>query len=83
MINLGHLRVEQTIDLLRDHFYWPGMLPMENIDTYQTCQTLWDDGKDIKILVLQHCQKKHLAHNIDATYLMELVHMDYLTVKAM
>ena len=21
--DLGHLRIEQTIDLLRDHFYWP------------------------------------------------------------
>ena len=24
--DLGHLRIEQMIDLLRDHFYWPGML---------------------------------------------------------
>ena len=24
--DLGHLRIEWTIDLLRDHFYWPGML---------------------------------------------------------
>ena len=24
--DLGHLGIEQTIDLLRDHFYWPGML---------------------------------------------------------
>ena len=24
--DLGHLRVEWTIDLLRDHFYWPGMI---------------------------------------------------------
>ena len=24
--DLGHLRMEQTIDLLRDHFYWPRML---------------------------------------------------------
>ena len=23
--DLGHLRVERTIDLLRDHFYWSGM----------------------------------------------------------
>ena len=23
---LGHLRIERTIDLLRHHFYWPGML---------------------------------------------------------
>ena len=23
--DLGHLRVEWTIDLLRDHFYWPEM----------------------------------------------------------
>ena len=24
--NLGHLRIEKTMDLFRDHFYWPGML---------------------------------------------------------
>ena len=24
--DLGHLRMEQTIDLLRDHLYWPGMI---------------------------------------------------------
>ena len=24
--DLGHLRIEWTIDLLRDCFYWPGML---------------------------------------------------------
>ena len=24
--DLGHLRIEWTIDLLRDHFYWPGMM---------------------------------------------------------
>ena len=24
--DLGHLRIEQMIDLLRDHFYWPRML---------------------------------------------------------
>ena len=23
--DLGHLRVERTIDILRDYFYWPGM----------------------------------------------------------
>ena len=25
-IDLGPLRIEQTIDLLREHFYWPRML---------------------------------------------------------
>ena len=24
--DLGHFRVDPRIDLLRDHFYWPGML---------------------------------------------------------
>ena len=24
--DLGHLRIERTIDLLRDQFYWPGMM---------------------------------------------------------
>ena len=24
--DLGHLKIEQIIGFLRDHFYWPGML---------------------------------------------------------
>ena len=24
--DLGHLGIDQTIDLLRDQFYWPGMM---------------------------------------------------------
>ena len=68
---MGHLGVEWTIDLLRDQFYWPGMLT--------------DMTKHVK-----HCERclkfkalleKAPMENIDATYLMELVHMEYLTVE--
>ena len=70
--DLAHLRIERTINLLRDHFYWPGMLN--------------DTTKHVK-----HCERclkfkalleKASMENIDATYPMELVHMDYLTVEA-
>ena len=37
--DLGHLGIEWTIDLLRDHFYWPGM--MENMTIhYHTMQEM-------------------------------------------
>ena len=64
--DLGHLGMEQTIDLLRDCFYWPGML----IDTIKQC------------LGFKALPEKALMENIDATYPMELVHMDYLTIEA-
>ena len=70
--DLGHLRIEWTIDLLRDHFYWPGMLT--------------DTTKHIKqckrCLKFKALPEKHLMENIVATYPMELVHMDYLTTEA-
>ena len=37
--DLHHLRIEQTIVLLRDHFYWPGMLAgtAEHIKQCERC----------------------------------------------
>ena len=70
--DLGDLGVKRSIDLLRDHFYWPRML------TYMT--------KHVK-----HCERcfkfkallqKAPLKRLDVTYMMELVHMDYLTVEA-
>ena len=49
--DLGHIRIEQMIDLLRDHFYWPGMLndTTKHIKNYvKDVQNLW------------HYLKKHL-----------------------
>ena len=30
--DLGHLGVERTLDLLRDQFYWPGMMEDMQLD---------------------------------------------------
>ena len=42
--DLDHCRIEWTIDLLRDQFYWPGM-------DYLTIEVN-EDGKDVHILVI-------------------------------
>ena len=70
--DLGHPGVERTIDLLRDHFYWPGMFTdtIKHIKHHERC------------LKFKALPEKAPMENIDATYLMELVHMDYMTVEA-
>ena len=65
--DLGHLGIEWTIDLLRDQFYWPGM--MENtIRHIKQCKTC---------LRFKVVPDKASMENVDAIYPMELVHMDY------
>ena len=70
--DLGHLRIEWTIDLLRDHFYCPGMLT-DMTKYIKQCK---------KCLKFKDLPQKAPVENIDATYSMELVHMDYLTIEA-
>ena len=70
--DLGHLRVERTIELLRDHFYWPGMIDDMNRHIKQ-CE---------RCLRFKALPEKAPMENIDATYPMKLVHMDYLTIEA-
>ena len=70
--DLGHLGVGRTTDLLRDHFYWPGMFT-DIIKHVKHCK---------RCLRFKPLPEKTPMENIDATYLMELVHMDYLTVEA-
>ena len=70
--DLGPLGIEQTIDLLRDHFYWPGM--MEDMTRHiKQCK---------RCLRFKALPDKAPMENVDATYPMELVHMDYLMVEA-
>ena len=69
--DLGDLRIEQTIDLLRDCFYWPGMLP-DTTKHIKQCE---------KFLKFKALPEKTPTEKIDATYPMELVHMDYLTIE--
>ena len=70
--DLGHLGMEWTIDLLRDCFYWPGML--NNVTRHiKQCE---------RCLRFKTLPEKAPMENIDTTYPMELVHMDYLTIEA-
>ena len=68
--DLGHLRIEQTIDLLRDHFYWPRMLN-DTTKHIKQCE---------RCLKFMASPEKAPMESIDAIYPMELVHMDYLTI---
>ena len=70
--DLGHLRIQQMIDLLRDHLYWPRMLNdmTRHIKQCEIC------------LQFKALPEKAPMENIDATYPMELIHMDYLTIEA-
>ena len=66
--DLGHLRIDWTIDLLRDHFYWSIMLndTTKHIKQCERC---------LKFKVLPE------KSTYDAIYPVELVHMDYLTMR--
>ena len=70
--DLGHLRVEWTIDLLRDHFYWPGMINdvTRHIKQCERC------------LIFKALPKKAPMESTDASYPIKLVHMDYLMIEA-
>ena len=70
--DLGHLRIEWTIDILRDHFYWPGMMEdiTRHIKQFKRC------------LRFKAVPDKAPMENVDATYPMELVHIDYLMIEA-
>ena len=58
-----NLRIDWTMDLLRDHFYWPGMLNSvtHHINQCERC------------LRFKALPEKAPRENIDATYPMELV----------
>ena len=70
--DLGRLEVESILDLLRDQFYWPGM--MEDATRHiRQCE---------RCLRFKASPNRPPMKNVEATYPMELVHMDYLTIEA-
>ena len=70
--DLGHLGIERTLDLLRDQFYWPNM--MEDTTRHITqCE---------RCLQFKASSDRAPMENVNTTYPMELVHMDYLTIEA-
>ena len=69
---LGNLGIERTLDLLRDQFYWPGMT--EDVTRHiRQCE---------RCLRFKTSPNRAHMENVEATYPMELVHMDYLTIEA-
>ena len=70
--DLGHLRIEWMIDLLRNYFYWPRMLNDMSRHVKQCDRCLKFKALPAKVPM----------ENINATYPMELIHMDYLTIEA-
>ena len=70
--DLGHLGIERTLYLLRDQFYWPGMT--EDMTRHiRQCE---------RCLQFKASPNRAPMKNVNATYLMELVHMDYLMIEA-
>ena len=69
--DLGHLKIEQMIDLLQDCFCWSRMLSntTKHIKQCERC------------LKFKALPEKAPMENIYVTYQMELVHMDYLTIE--
>ena len=70
--NMEHLGIKCTTSLLRDRFYWPSMT--EDIERHvKTCP---------RCLRFKTQPEKAELNPIIATRLLELVHIDYLTIKA-
>ena len=70
--DLGHLGIEWTIDLLRAWFYWPRII--EDMTRHiKQCE---------RCLRFKAAPDKAPIENVDVTYPMELVHMDYLMNEA-
>ena len=69
--DLGHLGIERTLDLLRDQFYWPSMTE-DMTRCIMQCE---------RCLQFKASPNRAPMKNVDATYPMELVHMDYLMIE--
>ena len=70
--DLAQLGLERTLDLLRDQFYWPGVTEDATRHIRQ-CE---------RCLQFKASPDRAPMENVNATYPMELVYMDYLTIEA-
>ena len=69
--DLGHLGEERTLDVLRDQFYWSGMI--EDVTRHiRKCE---------RCLRFKASPNRAPMENVKATYPTELVHIDYLTIE--
>ena len=70
--DLGHLGIDRTLDLLRDQFYLPDRI--EDMTRHiRQCE---------RCLRFKASPKRPPMENVEATYPMELVHMDYFMIEA-
>ena len=69
---MGHLGIERTLSLLRDHFYWPNVA--QNVETYvKSCP---------RCLRFKRLPERATLNPIDAMRPLKLIHIDYLTIEA-
>ena len=69
--DVGNLGLKKMLDILSDRFCWPNM---EAIATYNVCTCEW-------CLKLKSKPDKVELYQLLATYPLELVHMDFLTIE--
>ena len=69
--DVGHLGLERSLDLLKDKFYWARMAT--DMNHIQTCE---------RCLCFKSKPQKTELYPITATYPLELIHMDFLTIKS-
>ena len=71
MMIYGHLGMERTLRLLQERFFWPKMA--ENVHTHKhTCE---------RCLRFKQPQERAEIQPILVSYLMELIHLDFLTLE--
>ena len=70
--DIGHLGCEQSLSLLKDHFYWPNM--NEEVTKYmQNCRRcLWFKAKP----------QRASLNPINVTHPLEVIHVHYLTIES-
>ena len=68
---IGHLGQDRVLELLRDRFYWPGML-MDVASYINSCPRYIRRKSQPDVAPL---------HNIEATQPLELIHLDYLQIE--
>ena len=68
----GHLGLQRCLDFLKDRFYWPGMN-----DEMENC--IWNCERCLHFK--RKVQKTELCP-ITAAHLLELIHMDFLTIES-
>ena len=68
---VGHLGLEHMLNLMCDHFFWPGMATQakEHIERWHQCS------------IFEEKQQQAPKENIVATHPLELVHIDYLCLE--